>query len=133
MRIEPNDYDAMSAWVRRVLALPFKERIVLVDPPRGAAPPAEAWQVVERLADPESTDLDAKARLAKRMPEWAELYLTREGRRCLSAVLRQRRYRRRAESVTIDIPRDVQQALMTVAASRCLSLADLRECASVNR
>jgi hypothetical protein len=27
MWIEPEDYDAMSAWVRRVLSLPFDERL----------------------------------------------------------------------------------------------------------
>jgi hypothetical protein len=77
---------------------------------------------VEALADPDCTDLNAPTRLVERMGEWAGLYLTPEGRRRLSGVVRQRRHRRRAGAVTITLPADLHHRLVRLAAARGLSV-----------
>lgn len=112
----------MRPWVRRVLALPWAKREVLVISPPRALPAEDAWRTVEALADPDCTDLNAPTRLVERMGEWAGLYLTPEGRRRLSGVVRQRRHRRRAGAVTITLPADLHHRLVRLAAARGLSV-----------
>jgi hypothetical protein len=125
MNLEREDYGAMRAWVLRVLALPWRERVALMTSRPEAAPASEAWRTVEALADPGQTDQSAPARLPERMGEWAGLYLTAEGRRRLSGVLRQRRHKRRVGVVSLALPADLHAALVQTAQARGETVAEL--------
>ena len=125
MRIEWRDFEALDPWVRRVLKLSFRERLALLDPPRGALPPAEAWEDVNRYGRKDSLEADAREQLPLLMRRWLDLYATAEGRKKAAGVVRQRRYRRRAGTVTLDLPADVHQALSTAATRRGMTLVEL--------
>lgn len=128
IRIEWQDFEALDPWVRRVVKLPFRERLALIDPPRGALPPAEAWEDVNRYGCKDSLEADAREQLPIVMRRWLDLYATAEGRKKAVGVMRQRRYRRQNGTVTLNLPSNVHAALTQAAKRHGMTLMDwLRE------
>jgi predicted HicB family RNase H-like nuclease len=123
---ECDDYEALNAWVARVLKLPFRPRNALIVQPSGAIAPGEAWaQLIEFAQADKHFWPEAQAELTAHMKRWVDLYLTDEGRKKAMAVVRQRRYRRKTGSVTLDLPKDIHQALATEAERRGVTLVEL--------
>lgn len=128
MRVDWRDFEALDPWVRRVLKLPFRERLTLLDHPRGALSPADAWEDVSRYGRKDTIEADAREQLPILMRRWLDLYATAEGREKAVGVIRQRRYRRQNGTVTLNLPSNVHAALTQAAKRHGMTLMDwLRE------